>query len=166
MKHYVINQHVGIEYEGTTTNSVAVRICSEADIIAEVARLDAGVAYMNTRELMSYYYTYHELPTEGFSKDFDLENDDPEYSLISIRNRMQYCMARDHENYNTNQQNPFVLRCASFKEYFLRSSVPFEFLQTIDPEIIDKLFYEVFSDYVKSGISTRFSLNENYNSAA
>lgn len=162
MKTYVISQHTSYEYEGTSSSPVAVRVCSEADIIAEIQRLDAGVAHLKDEDTVSYYYTYNELPTVGFSKDFDLANDDPEYRLISVRNRMADSIANDHKRYNTDQQNPFILGCASFKEFFLRSSVQHFFLKTIDPDVIDKIFYEVFAEYVNSGISAEFSVKEEY----
>lgn len=162
MKTYVISQHTSYEYEGTSSVPVAVRVCSEADIIAEVKRLDAGVAHLKDEDTVSYYYTYHALPTVGFSEGFDLNNDDPEYRLISIRNRMKSQIANDHKRYNTDQQNPFIIGCDSFKEFFLKSSVQNHFLKTVDPDVIDQIFYEVFAEYVNSGISAEFSIKEDY----
>lgn len=151
MNHYVISQHESYEYEGTNSVPVAIRHCDELDVIAEVAILNANVT-TEQDDLVSHYYTYHEIPLTGFGTNFDLPSKKAEYNLVSLRNQMEFNIERAHVFYNHGKENIFCSRHDTFKAYFLEDHRCRERAVGIPYEQVEDMFDEVFSAYVKRGI--------------
>ena len=151
MKHYVISQHESYEYEGTNSVPVAIRHCDELDVIAEVAILNANVTTADD-DLVTHYYTYHEIPLAGFGTEFDLPSKKAEYNLVSLRNRMEFDIERAHVFYNHGKENIFCSRHDTFKSYFLEDHRCRERSVGIPQEQVEDLFDEIFANYVKRGI--------------
>jgi len=143
MKSFVISQHQSIDYEGTDSRPVAVRQCSEEEVQQEVDRLNAGVT-TNVDDMCTHYYDYVELPTIGFSNQFDLPSKDKEYQLISIRNFIFKDIERAHNQYYNSFSNPIVKKFKTFKEFFMASCISnYRDFCVID---VERIFDEVLVD--------------------
>lgn len=151
MNHYVISQHESYEYEGTNSVPVAIRHCDELDVIAEVAILNANVT-TEQDDLVSHYYTYHEIPLTGFGTTFDLPSKKAEYNLVSLRNTMEFDIERAHVFYNHGKENIFCSRHDTFKGYFLENHRCRERSAGLSSEEVEAIFDDAFSAYVKRGI--------------
>lgn len=151
MKSYVISQNYEIDYEGNTTTPVAIRRCSEQDVITEVGHLNANVTTV-AGDMVAHYYTYNEIPEVGFATTFDLPSKHGDYNLISLRNIMNYHIEKDHVLYNNRKDIHFISRATSFKGYFLEQHCREENRIGVSEDQISNLFDEVFSQYVARGV--------------